>query len=68
MMEARLVLTDALIAESLRRSKRGGKLSTRAARGRISGANSPSTQQIGRRAGAQTGARTNARETERWRR
>jgi len=26
MMEARLVLTDALIAESLRRSKRGGKL------------------------------------------
>jgi ribosome maturation factor RimP len=32
MMEARLVLTDALIAESLRRSKRGGKLEQHSAR------------------------------------
>jgi ribosome maturation factor RimP len=32
-MEARLVLTDALIAESLRRSKHGGKLAERADRG-----------------------------------
>jgi ribosome maturation factor RimP len=31
MMEARLVLTDALIAQSLRRSKHGGKLEDRAA-------------------------------------
>jgi ribosome maturation factor RimP len=34
MMEARLVLTDALISESLRRSKRGGKLEERTAHGR----------------------------------
>jgi ribosome maturation factor RimP len=32
MMEARLVLTDALISESLRRSKHGGKLEERSAR------------------------------------
>ncbi len=31
MMEARLVLTDALISESLRRSKRGDKLEERTA-------------------------------------
>jgi len=32
MMEARLLLTDALVSESLRRSKHGGKLAERAAR------------------------------------
>jgi len=32
MMEARLVLTDALVSEALRRSKHGGKLGERAAR------------------------------------
>ena len=34
MMEARLLLTDALVSESLRRSKRGGKLGERDARAR----------------------------------
>src|ERR1700730_1589452 len=38
MMEAKLVLTDALISESLRRSKHGGKLEERAARNAASGA------------------------------
>jgi ribosome maturation factor RimP len=37
MMEARLVLTDALISEALRRSKHGGKLEERAARTHASG-------------------------------
>jgi ribosome maturation factor RimP len=37
MMEARLVLTDALISEALRRSKHGGKLEERAARTAASG-------------------------------
>ena len=35
MMEARLVLTDTLVSESLRRSKHGGKLSEREARARV---------------------------------
>jgi ribosome maturation factor RimP len=37
MMEARLVLTDALISEALRRSKHGGRLEERAARSHASG-------------------------------
>jgi hypothetical protein len=34
MMEARLLLTDALVSEALRRSKHGGKLGERDARAR----------------------------------
>jgi ribosome maturation factor RimP len=40
-MEARLVLTDALISESLRRSKHGGKLEGRAARARATNGQEP---------------------------
>ena len=43
MTEARLVLTDALISESLRRSKHGGKFAERAARAQTS--NGPQRQQ-----------------------
>jgi ribosome maturation factor RimP len=46
MMEARLVLTDALISESLRRSKRGGKLEERTAHGRANNVHE-TQQQLG---------------------
>ncbi len=62
MMEARLVLTDALISESLRRSKRGDKLEERPARTDASGGR----QDLQRRPAAprpsQSDAPTNARE------
>jgi len=44
MMEARLVLTDALISESLRRSKRGGKLEERKAHARATNVHEPHQQ------------------------
>jgi len=44
MMEARLVLTDTLISESLRRSKRGGKLEERTAHGRANNVHEPHQQ------------------------
>ena len=44
MMEARLVLTDALISESLRRSKRGGKLEERTAHARATNVHEPHQQ------------------------
>jgi ribosome maturation factor RimP len=64
-MEARLVLTDALIAESLRRSKRGGKLEERA--GPRADQSEESRQQI--HAAPEQSRRMNpGKETERWRR
>jgi ribosome maturation factor RimP len=48
MMEARLVLTDALLSESLRRSKRGGKLEERTADARANNGHEPhQRQQVG---------------------
>jgi ribosome maturation factor RimP len=72
MTEARLVLTDALISETLRRSKRSEKLGDRpeSERGaaRASRAPEPIKQDRWTSPSGKTGARTSARENEPWRR
>jgi ribosome maturation factor RimP len=62
MMEARLVLTDALISESLRRSKRGGKLEERPARTDASGGRQDPKRRPAAPRPSQSDAPTNARE------
>ena len=62
MMEARLVLTDALISESLRRSKRGGKLEERPARTDASGGRQDPQRRPAAPRPTQSDAPTNARE------
>jgi ribosome maturation factor RimP len=75
MAEARLVLTDALISETLRRSKRSEKLDDRPGRegeARTSRAHSrmpgPYKHERWTSPSGSTGARTSARENEPWRR